>query len=132
MLGIYFRGRNIDAQSALRLANLTTLPHFAVSSAISLPKSAGVPESGGPLRSASRALIWDRIVAYSLRCTTKSGVRLRDNFVGAQTRAVIENLTCDDYFVRTGLGDECLQSVLDRLRRPNHRTAQRVRQDGLA
>ena len=84
------------------------------------------------LRSASRALIWDRLARYSLRCTTKSGVRLRDNFVGAQTRAVIENLTCDDYFVRTGLGDEGLQSVLDLLRRPNHRTAQRVRQDGLA
>jgi hypothetical protein len=27
---------------------------------------------------------------------TASGVRLRDDFVGAQTRSVIENLTCDD------------------------------------
>jgi hypothetical protein len=44
------------AQAALRPANLTTLPHFSVSSAISLPKSAGIPGSGVPPRSASRAL----------------------------------------------------------------------------
>src|SRR5262245_31370943 len=41
----------------LMSANLITLPHFSVSSAISLPKSAGDPGSGGPPRSARRALI---------------------------------------------------------------------------
>src|SRR6266446_1660391 len=34
-----------------------TLPHFSVSSAMSLPKSAGEPGSTVPSRSASRALI---------------------------------------------------------------------------
>src|SRR5262249_16402289 len=37
--------------------NLTTLPHFSISSAMSLPKSAGNPGSGVPPRSASRPLI---------------------------------------------------------------------------
>src|SRR5262249_56224455 len=44
-------------QSALMPANFTTLPHFSVSSAMSLPKPAGDPTSGTPPRSASRALI---------------------------------------------------------------------------
>src|SRR5262245_16027333 len=43
--------------SALMPANLTTLPHFSVSSAMSLPKSAGEPASSVPPRSARRALI---------------------------------------------------------------------------
>jgi hypothetical protein len=43
--------------SGLRPANFTTLPHFAVSSAMSFPKSAGEPASNVPPRSASRALI---------------------------------------------------------------------------
>ena len=38
------------------LAALITLPHFSVSSAMSLPKSAGEPASTVPPRSASRAL----------------------------------------------------------------------------
>ena len=38
-------------------ANLITLPHFSVSSAMSLPKSAGEPASTVPPRSASRAFI---------------------------------------------------------------------------
>src|SRR5262245_60759096 len=42
-------------QSALRPANLTTLAHFSVSSATSLPKSAGEPESTVPPSSANRA-----------------------------------------------------------------------------
>jgi hypothetical protein len=37
--------------------NFTTFPHFSVSSAISLPKSAGVPGSTVPPKSARRALI---------------------------------------------------------------------------
>ena len=44
-------------QSALAPENLTTLPHFSVSSAISLPKSAGEPASTVPPRSASRAFM---------------------------------------------------------------------------
>jgi hypothetical protein len=37
--------RNLPGQSALRPANLTILPHFSVSAAMSLPKSAGEPGS---------------------------------------------------------------------------------------
>src|SRR5262249_58432857 len=44
-------------QSALTPANLTTLAHFSVSSAISFPNSAGESASAAPPRSASRALI---------------------------------------------------------------------------
>src|SRR5262249_56726989 len=44
-------------QSALAPENLTTLLHFSVSSAISLPKSAGEPASTVPPRSASRAFM---------------------------------------------------------------------------
>jgi hypothetical protein len=47
------------ASGSLRLdaANLTTLPQFSISSAMSFPKSAGEPKSGVPPRSASLALI---------------------------------------------------------------------------
>jgi hypothetical protein len=41
------------AQSALMPTNLTTLPHFSVSAAMNLPKSAGEPRSAVPPRSAS-------------------------------------------------------------------------------
>src|ERR1700722_3998153 len=41
-------------QSALTPANLTTLPHFSVSSTKSLPKSAGDPGSTTALRSVNR------------------------------------------------------------------------------
>src|SRR5262245_55105834 len=44
--------------SALILAARITLAHFSVSSAISLPKSAGEPAITVPPRSASRALSW--------------------------------------------------------------------------
>src|SRR5882672_4724940 len=47
----------VDGQSALAPENLTTLAHFSVSAAMSLPKSAGEPGSSVPSRSASRALI---------------------------------------------------------------------------
>ena len=43
--------------SGLMLAARITLAHFSVSSAMSLPKSAGEPASTVPPRSASRALI---------------------------------------------------------------------------
>src|SRR5499426_1267327 len=43
--------------SALMLRARMTLPHFSVSSAMSLPKSAGEPTNAVPPRSASRALI---------------------------------------------------------------------------
>src|SRR6476619_6446707 len=44
-------------QSALMLRVRMTLPHFSVSSAISLPNWAGDPGSGAPPRSASRDFI---------------------------------------------------------------------------
>src|SRR6202040_3906612 len=48
--------RDHPGQSALMPTNFTTLPHFSVSSAMSLPKSAGEPASTVPPRAASRAL----------------------------------------------------------------------------
>ena len=45
------------AYSGLMLAARMTLPHFSVSSAMSLPKSAGESASTIPSMSASRALI---------------------------------------------------------------------------
>ena len=47
----------IAGHSALMPANLTTLAHFSVSSAISFPKSAGDPGITVAPRSANRALI---------------------------------------------------------------------------
>ena len=45
-------GATMKAYSALMLAARITLPHFSVSSAMSLPKSAGEPASAMPPRSA--------------------------------------------------------------------------------
>src|SRR5262245_30665745 len=53
--GIY--GISAPDHSALMPVNFTTLPHFSVSSAISLPKSAGEPASTVPPRSASRTFM---------------------------------------------------------------------------
>src|SRR6516162_6999591 len=53
--GSYGISRGI-AYLGLRLAATITLPHFSVSSAMSLPKSAGEPIITVPPRSASRAL----------------------------------------------------------------------------
>src|SRR5262249_41911819 len=50
-------GISAPDHSALMLVNFTTWRHFAVSSAISLPKSAGEPESTVPPRSASRTFM---------------------------------------------------------------------------
>src|SRR4029453_4196321 len=52
----YSAGDRAD-HSALMPADLITLAHFSVSSAMSLPKSAGVPGRTVPPRAASRALI---------------------------------------------------------------------------
>src|SRR6266436_4824273 len=48
---------NVGDQSGWMFAARTTLPHLSVSSAMSLPKSAGEPTSGVPPKSASLALI---------------------------------------------------------------------------
>src|SRR5262249_16809109 len=53
----YGKSRREKDQSALMPANVTTLAHFSVSSAISLPNSAGDPGSATPPRSARRAFI---------------------------------------------------------------------------
>src|SRR5262249_42150927 len=50
-------GRWAQVYCGLILAALTTLRHFSVSSAMSLPKSLGEPASTVPPRSASRVLI---------------------------------------------------------------------------
>src|SRR5262245_15924574 len=50
-------GRDHADHSALMLAARITLPHFSVSSAMSLPKSAGEPDNAVPPTSASRAFI---------------------------------------------------------------------------
>src|SRR5262252_5215687 len=54
--GIY--GMSAAAYSGLMLANLTTLPHFSVSSAINLPKSDDESDRTVPPKSASRVLIF--------------------------------------------------------------------------
>src|SRR5262245_57468633 len=54
--GTGFYGTSRRDHSALMPANLTTLPHFSVSSAMNLPKSAGEPDNAVPPRSARRAL----------------------------------------------------------------------------
>ena len=57
-IGIYgISDRRSRDQSGLIFANLTTLPHFTVSSTMSLPKSAGEPGSAVEPNSASRAFI---------------------------------------------------------------------------
>ena len=53
-------GRNRGDHSALMPANLTTLPHFSVSSAMSLPKSAGEPRSTCRPGRQAAPLSWDR------------------------------------------------------------------------
>src|SRR5436190_16055045 len=50
-------GSGLFTYSGLIPANLTTLPHFSVSSAINLRKSAGEPASTVPPSSTSRILI---------------------------------------------------------------------------
>jgi hypothetical protein len=50
-------GSRLPRHSGLMLAARITLPHFSVSSAMSLAKSAGESASTSPPRSASRALI---------------------------------------------------------------------------
>ena len=56
-IGIYGISARSSCQIGLMFAALITLAHFSVSSAMSLPKSAGEPASAVPPRSASRALI---------------------------------------------------------------------------
>src|SRR6516165_2733067 len=76
-----FPGRDY---SGLIPANLTTLPHFSVSSTISLLKSAGEPASTVPPRSTSRALILGSarpaLISLLSLSTTSMGV-----FLGAPT-----------------------------------------------
>src|SRR5439155_7566346 len=50
-------GRDCSDHSGLMLAARITLPHFSVSAAMSVAKSAVEPESTEPLRSVNRALI---------------------------------------------------------------------------
>src|SRR6516164_5931532 len=69
---------------ALMPANFTALPHFSVSSAMSLPKSAGEPASNMPPMSASCALILGSarpaLISLLSLSTTSVGV-----FLGAPT-----------------------------------------------
>src|SRR5262245_61321624 len=81
------RGRPARRQpvhSALMPANLITLAHFSVSSAMSLPKSAGEPAITVPPSSAIRALILGSaraaLISLLSRLTISAGV-----FVGAPT-----------------------------------------------
>src|SRR5262245_63655202 len=71
-------------QSALMPANFTTLPHFSVSSAISLPKSAGEPGSPLPPKSASRSLILGlpRLALISLLSLDRKSTRLNSSHLG--------------------------------------------------
>src|SRR6516164_5634112 len=73
-----------EDHSGLMLAARITLPHFSVSSAMSLPNSAGVIGSGTPPRSANRAFILESVRAALIsllsRSTIATGV-----FFGAPT-----------------------------------------------
>src|SRR5262245_65834157 len=51
-------GVRIEPHTGLMLPARITWPHFSVSSAMSLPKSAGEPANTVPSRSASRSLIF--------------------------------------------------------------------------
>jgi hypothetical protein len=55
--GLYGISAPSPPQSALMPANLITLPHFSVSSAMNLPKSAAEPMTGVLPKSARRSLI---------------------------------------------------------------------------
>src|SRR6516165_2487591 len=67
-------------QSALILATRITLPHFSVSSAINLPKSAGVIGIGAAPRSASCVFIFGSaspaLICWLSRSITSTGVFL--------------------------------------------------------
>src|SRR5215472_18420668 len=54
-VGVEYHGRDRRPQSGLMLATRITLPHFFVSSAMSLAKSAGEPASAATPRLANRA-----------------------------------------------------------------------------
>src|SRR5262249_28642822 len=71
-------------QSALTPANFTTLPHFSVSSTLSLPKSLGEPVSAVPSRSASRAFILGSATPASISLLSLSMIST-GVFLGAPT-----------------------------------------------
>src|SRR5262249_43325667 len=71
-------------QSALTPANFTTLPHFSVSSTMSLPKSLGEPVSAMPPRSASRAFILGSATPASISLLSLSMI-LTGVLLGAPT-----------------------------------------------
>src|SRR5882757_3486130 len=72
--------RDREAHSGLMPANLITLAHFSVSSAISLPKSAGEPTIGEAPSSESRASILGSaraaLISLLSRSTISAGVFL--------------------------------------------------------
>src|SRR5262245_41835793 len=67
-------------QSALMLRARMTLPHFSVSSAMSLPKAAGAPGRTVPPRSATRDFIlgsaWLAMITLLILSTISAGVFL--------------------------------------------------------
>jgi hypothetical protein len=77
MMFLFIEVDSVD-YSALRPANLTTLPHLLVSSAMTFVKSAGVPGMPSPHRSASRALnLWSvkpALIALLSLSTISAGV----------------------------------------------------------
>src|SRR5262245_33272592 len=71
-------------QSSLAPDNFTTLPHFSVSSTMSLPKSLGEPVSAMPPRSASRAFIFESATPASISLLSLSMIST-GVFLGAPT-----------------------------------------------
>src|SRR4029450_2858494 len=104
-------GPALPDQSGLILPARITLPHFSVSSEMSLPKSAGEPGSGVAPRSASRAFILGSASAALiplLRLAMISG----GVFVGAPeaphgARFVTRDELADGWYVRQCLGARC-------------------------
>src|SRR5262245_63594978 len=82
--GFMERHLGMADHSGLMFAARITLPHFCVSSAMSLPKSAGEPGSIVPPRSASRAFMFGSIRAAFISLLSFSTIS-GDVFLGAPT-----------------------------------------------
>ena len=103
--------------SALMPANLITLVHFSVSSAMNFPKSAGEPANGAPPRSASRALI--------LGCARPALISLLSLWVTSSGESYSATMVLVALDAKANLGKrECPLRVT---RRTSSKRAQRVR-----
>jgi hypothetical protein len=83
-------GSRLPRHSGLMLAARITLPHFSVSSAMSLPKSAGEPGSTVAPRSTSRALILGSARAALISLLSLSTISVGVPNAAQQTAALFD------------------------------------------